>query len=99
MKATAAAPASHGKKRKRLAKAFPLPLDKARKKQVEEAVVRERFSMLPNEYERLSAIKTQLAEQGVDARRSDLVRAGLALLSAQSVEELQRLLKALPPRP
>ena len=93
-----AAPPAHGKKRKRLAKAFTRPLDKERKKQAE-AVVRERFSLLPGEYEQLLAIKDQLAEQGAKAGKSDLVRAGLLLLAEHSPEEILLLLARLPARP
>ena len=82
------------KKRKRLSKAFSRPLDKILMKQ--EKPVRERFTLLRGEYDQLVRIKKQLADQGVEARKSDLVRAALSLLSAKSDEEIKALLTVLP---
>ena len=92
----AAVESSPGKalKRKRLAKAFPLPLEKERKKR--QVLVRERFTLLPEEGEVLARIKRQFAEQGVTVKKSQLVRAGLALLATRSEEELKALLATLP---
>ena len=82
------------KKRKRLSKAFSRPLDKILIKQAKP--VRERFTLLRGEYDQLVRIKKQLADQGVEARKSDLVRAALSLLSAKSDEEIKALLTVLP---
>ena len=82
------------KKRKRLSKAFSRPLDKILMKQAKP--VRERFTLLRGEYDQLVRIKKQLADQGVEARKSDLVRAALSLLSAKSDEEIKALLTVLP---
>ncbi len=94
-KALPAAPesASPAKKRKRLAKAFPRPLDKVLKKQAEP--VRERFTLLRGEYDLLVRIKKQLADQGVEVKKSDLLRAALGLLSVKSDEEIKALLTVL----
>ena len=94
--AAATVESSPGKasKRKRLAKAFPLPLEKERKKR--QVLVRERFTLLPEEGEVLARIKRQFAEQGVTVKKSQLVRAGLALLATRSEEELKALLATLP---
>ena len=82
------------KKRKRLSKAFSRPLDKILIKHAKP--VRERFTLLRGEYDQLVRIKKQLADQGVEARKSDLVRAALSLLSAKSDEEIKALLTVLP---
>ena len=82
------------KKRKRLSKAFSRPLDKILMKQAKP--VRERFTLLRGEYDQLVRIKKQLADQGVEARKSDLVRAALSLLSVKSDEEIKALLTVLP---
>lgn len=82
------------KKRKRLAKAFVRPLDKVLRLPPEP--VREKFSLLPGEYEQLMRVKKHLAARGVVVRKSDLVRAGLFLLSSKSEEEIRALLAALP---
>ena len=81
------------KKRKRLSKAFSRPLDKILMKQAKP--VRERFTLLRGEYDQLVRIKKQLADQGVEARKSDLVRAALSLLSAKSDEEIKALLEIM----
>ena len=85
---------SPAKKRKRLAKAFTRPLDKVLRKQSEP--VRERFTLLRGEYDQLVRIKKQLADQGVDVKKSDLLRAALGLLSVKSDEEIKALLTVLP---
>ena len=82
------------KKRKRLSKAFSRPLDKILMKQAKP--VRERFTLLRGEYDQLVRIKKQLADQGVEVRKSDLVRAALSLLSVKSDEEIKALLTVLP---
>lgn len=83
-----------GKKRKRLAKAFSRPLDKVLRKPAEP--VRERFTLLQGEYEQLVRIKKQLAAQEYAVKKSDLVRAGLFLLSAKTEDEIRAVLSALP---
>ncbi len=95
--AAPAAPESSppAKKRKRLAKAFSRPLDKVLRKQAEP--VRERFTLLRGEYDQLVRIKKQLADQGVEVKKSDLLRAALGLLSVKSDEEIKALLTVLPP--
>ena len=93
---TPAAPESSApaKKRKRLSKAFSRPLDKILMKQAKP--VRERFTLLRGEYDQLVRIKKQLADQGVEVKKSDLLRAALGLLSVKSDEEIKALLTVLP---
>ena len=91
-----ASPESTGntaKKRKRLAKAFPRPLDKKLRKQL---VVREKFSIPALEYEQLLELKTRLAGLDVTVKKSDIVRAGLAQLSLLDDEALKALIEKLP---
>ena len=91
-----ASPESTGntaKKRKRLAKAFPRPLDKKLRKQL---VVREKFSIPALEYEQLLELKTRLAGLGVTVKKSEIVRAGLAQMSELDDEALKLLLATLP---
>lgn len=106
-----AAPAPTGGKsngsrqRKRLAKAFPRPLDKVLKKKAakagkgtkESGAVRDRFTLGEAEYAALVGIKKQLAEQGVTAKKSELVRVGVGLLSSLSSQKLKSLLAKLQP--
>ena len=73
------------KKRKRLAKVFKRPLDKALRNV---ALVREKFSLPELEYEQLLALKQQLSDLGLPVKKSELVRAGLLLLA--ELDELER---------
>jgi hypothetical protein len=89
-----ATPESLAKNRKRLAKAFPRPLDK---KLREVDRVREKFTLLADEYAQLAGIKQRLAAQGVSVKKSELLRAGLLLLAELDDSELQAALARLAP--
>ena len=89
-----AAPEPLAKNRKRLAKAFARPLDK-KLKEVER--VREKFTLLADEYAQLAVLKQRLAVQGVSVKKSELLRAGLSLLAALDDSELQAALARLAP--
>lgn len=82
------------KKRKRLAKAFSRPLDKMRKK---EAWVRDRFTLPKSEYEQLAVLKKRLSERGFAVKKSELVRAGLRMISWLDDEALHAAIAELPP--
>ena len=84
--------ANIGKGRKRLAKAFPRPLDKIIRKP---QLVREKFSMPALEYDQLLELKSRLAELGVPAKKSEIVRAGLLQLAALEDEGLKAVLARL----
>lgn len=89
-----AAPEPLAKNRKRLAKAFPRPLDK-KLKEVER--VREKFTLLADEYAQLAVLKQRLVVHGVSVKKSELLRAGLSLLAALDDSELQAALARLAP--
>ncbi len=82
-----------GNKRKRLSKAFSRPLDKELR---QEQVVRDRFTLPEIEYARLVELKKYLSDQGVDVKKSQLVRAGLLLLSELADDALKGLLEKVP---
>jgi hypothetical protein len=88
-----AAPEALAKNRKRLAKAFPRPLDKKLK---ESERVREKFSLPADEYAQLAALKQRLAAQGVAVKKSELLRTGLLLLAELDDGELTVALARLP---
>ncbi len=90
-----ATPEAAAKNRKRLAKAFPRPLDKKLK---EAERVREKFSLPADEYAQLAALKERLAAQGVAVKKSELLRAGLMQLVALDDGELSAALAKLPAR-
>ena len=67
------------KKRKRLAKAFKRPLDKKLKN---ERMVRDSFALSEDDYAQLVELKHRLMIQGLNVKKSEVVRAGLLLLTA-----------------
>ena len=88
-----AAPEALAKKRTRLAKVFPRPLDK-KLKEVER--VREKFTLPADEYAQLAALKQRLAVHGVAVKKSELLRAGLQMLVSLDDSALQATLAKLP---
>ena len=84
---------STAKKRKRLAKVFPRPLDKKLKK-VE--LVREKFSLREDEHAQLVDLKQRLAAQGVSVKKGELLRAGLLLLATLDDNDLNGALAKVP---
>ena len=93
---TAAAPgaANPRNKKRRLAKAFPLPLEKARKSLKDG--VREKFSLTAGELAWLVETKERLASEAAPVKKSMLVRAGLVLLRDLDDEQLMALIANLP---
>lgn len=85
-----------GDKRKRLSKAFLRPLDKKLKRS---AVVRDCFSFPDVEYAHLVALKKRLLAEGIEIKKSELLRAGLALLVSLDEAELRILLAKVPRLP
>lgn len=84
---------SGNNQRKRLSKAFSRPLDKKIKKAM---LVRDRFVFPESEYMQLAEMKKRLSEQGMDAKKSVLLRAGFMLLSALDEDELKEILSRVP---
>lgn len=87
-------PSPASKKKRRLAKAFPLPLEKVRKSLKEG--VREKISLTAGELAWLVETKERFVAQNVPAKKSALVRAGLTLLRNLDDEQLKALLANLP---
>jgi hypothetical protein len=82
------------KKRKRLAKAFDRPLEKKSKK---DEMVRDKFSLPESEYARLVKLKQQLLAQGIDVKKSEILRAGLAWLVTLDEQALgEAVIRILP---
>ena len=86
--------APQAKKRKRLAKAFPRPLDKALRSVT---LVRDKYTLSEDEYAQLLDMKERLAAQGVPVKKGELLRAGLLLLAGLEEGDLKTLLATLPP--
>ncbi len=94
-------------RRRRLAKAFERPLDKVLRKKsealgaspqkLEKATVRDGFTFPKAEHDRLVELKKQLAMQGVDVKKSDLIRVGLILALSLPPTKLKAVLARLPP--
>ena len=64
-----------------------------------EKVERDSFSMPAGEHKRIKALRAALAEAGCEASKSEVLRAGLALLAARDVHEVARIVAALPKVP
>ncbi|MEI7431869.1 MAG: hypothetical protein WCL27_15570 [Betaproteobacteria bacterium] len=83
-----------GAKRKRLSKAFLRPLDKKLKRGG--ALVRDSFNFPEAEYAHLVELKQRLVDDGVDVKKSELLRAGLVLLSSLDEAVLKEFLAKVP---
>ena len=81
-------------KKRRLAKAFPLPLEKVRKSLKDG--VREKFSLTAGELAWLVETKERLTSTNTPVKKSMLVRAGLTLVRDLDDEQLKALLANLP---
>ena len=84
---------SSGAKRKRLSKAFLRPLDKKFKRGI---LVRDSFNFPEAEYAHLVELKQRLMAEGVDVKKSELLRAGLVLLSSLDDATLKEFLAKIP---
>ena len=65
-------------------------------KEKREKVVRDSFSMPKTEHAGLKTLRTELARAGRICTKSELLRAGLRLVSGRSIESLVKLLDSLP---
>ena len=80
-------------------KAADEPGDKAaatERKDRHEKVERDSFSMPASEHKRIKALREALGKEGVLASKSEVLRAGLALLAEQDSAAVARLVAALP---
>ena len=91
--ATPEASSTSSDMRTRLSKAFSRPLDKKLKKAT---LIRDSFTFPKGEYAQLSLLKKRLAEQGSAVKKSELIRAGLILLSALDDNNLKAILAKVP---
>ena len=62
----------------------------------EKSTVRDSYTLPRIEHDRLVELKSQLAQQGVSVKKSDLVRVGLILSMSISLAKLKTLLARLP---
>ena len=83
--------------------AAPKPAEKpadraaeAERKDKHEKVERDSFSMPASEHKRIKALREALGKDGVLASKSEVLRAGLALLAERDIAEVARLVAALP---
>ncbi|OFZ70244.1 MAG: hypothetical protein A2Z01_05320 [Betaproteobacteria bacterium RBG_16_58_11] len=68
-------------------------------KKKREKVVRDSYSIPKSQYAQLKTMRTDLAKAGRIASKSELLRAGLALLFRQSTTAVKELIDALIPAP
>lgn len=93
--ATAKNPAAKPLKAKSMAAAKPAepPKDKIKKAKL----VRDSFSMPEEEYAVLGAVKKACLKAGIEVKKSELLRIGVALIRKMDVAALKRVLSTLPP--
>jgi hypothetical protein len=65
------------------------------KRQKKEKVVRDSFTMPKSDYEKLAKLKQKCLDAGVAAKKSELLRAGLAMLDAASRKQLLKAVAAI----
>lgn len=112
-----ASPESGGKaksRRKRLSKAFPMPLEierkKARKQELkrvlkalqalaDEGMVSGRYSLPGAEYAQFMELRRLLEDNDIPAKKNQLIRAGLQVLLRLPLPDLVAVLEALPDEP
>lgn len=68
----------------------------AERRDKHEKVERDSFSMPASEHKRIKAMREALGKAGVLASKSEVLRAGLALLAERDAAEIARLVAALP---
>lgn len=96
-RAKAAAPAVVAAAAEPIAPVLPPPRPaEAERKDKHEKVERDSFSMPASEHKRIKALREALGKDGLLASKSEVLRAGLALLAEQDIAEVARLVGALP---
>jgi hypothetical protein len=70
-------------------------LNKSEKKHPKQKVIRDSFTMPENEYAELAALKKKSLAAGVAVKKSELLRAGLKVLSEMSQADLNKQLSKL----
>ena len=90
------APAEAGKAAEKPAEKPTDKATEAERKDKHEKVERDSFSMPASEHKRIKALREALGKGGVLASKSEVLRAGLALLAEQDTAEVVRLIAALP---
>ena len=92
----AAAPAEAAKAAEQPAEKPADRAAEAERKDKHEKVERDSFSMPASEHKRIKALREALGKDGVLASKSEVLRAGLALLAERDIAEVARLVAALP---
>lgn len=92
---TAVATSAPGKAVPKAKSAGATTLDSTAKSK-DEKVERDSFSMPASEHKRIKALREALGKHGVLASKSEVLRAGLALLATRDTAELATLIGALP---
>ncbi len=96
VKPKAAKPAKAEKPVKALKPAKPVALAEAPKLK-KSKLVRDSFSMPEPEYAVLGSVKKACLKAGVEVKKSELLRIGVALISKMDVDGLKAVLATLPP--
>ncbi|MCX4161691.1 hypothetical protein NID80_09445 [Paraburkholderia megapolitana] len=73
----------------------PASVEAKTKRVKKEKVVRDSFTMPKSDYEKIAALKQKCVEEGVAVKKSELLRAGLALLESVPTKRLLETIAAV----
>ena len=98
----AGAPASTAQKKSEKETALnpklkPDQSEKQKEKQKKEKMVRDSFAMPESEYKVLGEVKRACLKDGIAIKKSELLRIGVELIRQMKVDDLKKVLSALPP--
>lgn len=77
-------------------RALPAKVDKKKEKAEKVKVVRDSFTIPKNEYAQIAAMKKRAMALGLEVKKSELIRSGLALLNATSDTAFRKALGNVP---
>ena len=78
------------------AKPVPVKSDKKKDKPEKVKVVRDSFTIPKTEYAQIAAMKKRAMDLGLEAKKSELIRAGLAMLASTSDAAFRKALGTVP---
>lgn len=68
---------------------------KSKRRKMKEKVVRDSFTMPEDDYARINALKSKCLEQGLVVKKSEILRAGLRVLSDLEPEQLSAIVEGV----
>lgn len=88
-------PVTQGAKSATKRGASPAPVQKKTKKEHKKKVVRDSYTMPQHEYQNIAVIKAICLKAGMHVKKSEVLRAGLKMLTELSAAQLKQALNSL----